>query len=343
MADRDDTLDKIRALLGESSPDQGPPFATLWRRYYREEARYLSSSRDSQRIGSHLMSTWAERPALSLSTEDVETYRDSRKSTVTRRGAPPAPATVNRELASARRCLQWAVENRLLKYNPLASLKMEAEDNIRKSKIGTEADLQRLLEHADRTMRALILAQIDCGFRRMEIFSLQWDQIILVPHRGGLRPMVQLWETKNGRRRRAALSQRSYEAIWALPRFGRYVFVGREPGRYRGDGREAPPRPGTHISPDATLRKFQRLAAKSGLTTVDGEPFTFHMLRHSFAYLRRVRDKASQFAIKLQGGWLTNSAFERYGIGGEEELAEMYEAVDAHIAKAEAELKPKRR
>jgi integrase len=341
MSERD-TLEQIRALLLQKE-ESGPTFASLWARYFREEARYLDSARDSRRIGVHLELAWGARPALSLTTEDVEAYRDRRKGTLTRRGAPPAPATVNRELACAKRCMQWAVEQRLLKYNPLASLKMEHEDNIRKSRIGTEADLQRLLEHADRTMRALILAQIDCGFRRMEIFSLQWSQIIMVPYGQGHRPMVQLWETKNGRRRRAALSQRAYDAIWSLPRFGRYVFVGREPGRYRGGGREAPPRPGTHLSPDATLRKFQRLAAKSGLTTVDGEPFTFHMLRHSFAYLRRVRDKASQFAVKLQGGWLTNSAFERYGIGGEEELAEMYEQVDAHIAKAEAALKPKRR
>ena len=34
-----------------------------------------------------------------------------------------------------------------------------------------------------------------------------------------------------------------------------------------------------------------------------------------------------------QGGWLTRSAFDRYGIGDEEELAEMYEVVDARIAR----------
>lgn len=336
MSDRD-TLEAIRRLLSDSS--EGPTFATLWGRYLREEGRYLGSAHDVERMGRLVSAHWGERPALSLTTEDVERYRDARRAQRTRRGKPPAPATLNRELGVARRCLQWAVEQRVLKYNPLAAAKMLPEDNIRRSHLRTEEELQRLLEHADRTMRALILAQIDCGFRRMEIFSLEWSQVIMVPHvtrdgRRGVRPMVQLWKTKNGRRRRAGLSRRTFDAIWALPRYGRYVFVGREPGRYR-NGREAPPRPGTHLAPDATLRKFKRLAAKSGLRTVNDEPFTFHMLRHSFAYLQEVVHGTPRRAAKLQGGWLTDSAYVRYGIGDERDLADMYDAIDAKLASLE--------
>lgn len=339
MPDESELLRKMRELLGMASPDRGPTFSYVWGRHFREHARGLGTANDIQRMGHLLCKSWGDRPALSLTTEDAEDYRDMRRSQPTRRGPCPAHQTIDNELSRARACLSWAVDEKILPYNPLAGLRLVKPDNARKTKIGTEEELQRLLEHADPTMRALILAQIDCGFRRMEVFSLQWSQIIMVPYRGEMRPMVQLWKTKNRRRRRAALSTRTFQAIWALPRHcSRYVFCGRAPGRYR-NGREAPPRPGTHLSPDATLRKFQRLALKTGLNTVDDESFTFHMLRHSFAYLMRVRDGVSERTIMQQGGWLTRSAFDRYGIGGEEELAEMYEAVDAAIAAETQRLK----
>jgi integrase len=345
--DDSEALRRIREALGMGdAPAAGPTFSELWARYYRAEGRYLETVRDLRRYEVLLCGQWGARPAISLGPDDVETYRDLRLSQVTRRGKPPAPATLNREVASARRCLQWAVEQRLLKYNPLGALEMLPENNIRHTAIRSEAELQKLLEAADVWMRAIILVQIDCGFRRMEVFSLRWSQIVLVPRQLAdgtetIRPMVQLRKTKNGERRRAALSARAYAEIAMLPRWcPTYVFVGRKPGRFRGPGgSEAVPVPGTHLSPDATLRKFQRLCEKVGLHAEDGGKFHFHDLRHSFAYLTRVRDKVSAFATKLQGGWKTNSAFERYGIGGEEELADMYDQVDASIA---AKTKPPR-
>jgi integrase len=346
--DESEVLRKVREALGMDEPAGGPTFGELWGKYFRAEGRYLDTVRDLKRYEILLCAQWGERPAIRLGPEDLESYRDLRLSQTTRRGKPPAPATVNREVAAARRCLQWAVEQRLLKYNPLAGAAMLPENNIRHTAIRSEAELARLLELADPWMRAIILVQIDCGFRRMEVFSLVWSQIVLVPHlradgEEALRPMVQLRKTKNGSRRRAALSQRTYDAIQALPRWcERFVFVGRKPGRFRGEGSGPVPVPGTHLSPDATLRKFQRLCERVGLHAEDGGKFHFHDLRHSFAYLMRVRDRASAFAVKLQGGWKTNSAFERYGIGGEEELADMYDRVDASIAKHAAKPKPPR-
>jgi len=333
----DDKLSQIRALL-EMDAGGGPTFAELWRRYYREEARYLRTARDVAHRGAILLRAWGTRIASSLTSADAEDYRDRRKAAITRRHRAPMPATINRELACARRCLQWALEQRppLLRVNPLASVRMEAERNVRRTKIRTEEELERLLELADRAMRALILAQIDCGFRRMEVLTLQWTQLALVRYRSRTtdtlmtRPMAELWDTKNGERRRVALSWRTFEAIQDLPRIGRYVFVGREPGNRRT--RESPARPGTHLAPSATLAKFKRLVDKAGLVGVDGEPITFHTLRHSFAYLTRVRDRIPERQVMKQGGWKTRSAFDRYGVGDEDELSEMYEVVDANIA-----------
>lgn len=334
MSDESEILRRVREALGMgASRDQGPKWRELWARYFREEARYRESSADIARNGSHL-AIWNDRAALGLSTADVEAYRDARMATVTRRGRPPTVASINREVTSARRCLQWAVEQRIIPHNPLAAVSMVPEHNTRQSRLRSEEELQRLLALADPTMRALILLQIDCGCRRGEVFAIEWSHLVLVPFARGVRPMVELWDTKNGEKRRVALSQRTYEAIDAIPRFGRYVFPGRKPGRYRKDGRTAPIDSSRHLNPDATLRKYQRLAQRAGLGHL-----WFHDLRHSFAYLMRVSHKASEFAVRLQGGWKTRSAFERYGIGGEEELADMYEHVDARLA--ELDKKPR--
>jgi integrase len=120
------------------------------------------------------------------------------------------------------------------------------------------------------------------------------------------------------------------------------VFVARRPGRFRGEGRGPVPVLGKHLSPDATLRKFQRLCEKVGLHAEDGGKFHFHDLRHSFAYLTKVRDGIPEQLVMQQGGWKTRSAFDRYGIGGEEALADMYDRVDASIAKHAAKPKPPR-
>src|SRR5687767_14748816 len=107
-------LEEIRRLLGMGAEPTGPTFGELWGRYYREEARYLDTARDMERFGRVFAECWGSRPALSLTTADVEAYRDARRLQVTRRGKPPMPATLNRETAAARRCLQWAVEQRII-------------------------------------------------------------------------------------------------------------------------------------------------------------------------------------------------------------------------------------
>lgn len=331
MDDRD-LLNEIAARLGLKGQRTRPTFGEIWQRHYREEARYLDSARDARRIGKLLCAAWNARPALEITTAIAEDYRDARKATITRRGAPPTPATINRELQRARRCLQWAVEQRLIPYNPLATVRLEDEDNIRKTKIRNEVELEPILAECDRWLRALVLVCIDAGCRRMEAVTLQWSQVGTVRRKGKPMPVVELWDTKNGERRRVGVSERAFQALWDLPRAGKYVFCGRQPGRYRGTGREAPLRPGTHVSADAALRKFQRAAARAGFKGTDDEPVTLHMLRHSAMYRFRVRDRLPERTVMRQLGQKTRAAYDRYGIGDEHESAEMFETVNENIA-----------
>lgn len=324
----DDTLTAIRRLLGQDAPS-GPTFGEIWARYFKAEGRHLKSSSVVAWRGRMLLEAWRTRPTLACDVEAAEAYRDLRMSSPTRQGDAPKPATVNRELACARRALQWALEHRpqLLPYNPLAGVAMADEDNVRHSRIETEADLQRLLEHADPLERAAILLYVDCGPRRMEVLSLQWSQLLMLH---GRRPMIQLWDTKGGEPRRIGISMRAFEAVQALPRADRYIFVGRAPGRYRG-GNEAPIRPGTHLSADSFCKRFQRLCVRASVLGPDGKPFTIHDLRHTFAFRSSVLFQIPEKVAMKQGGWKTRSAWDRYGIESDEERAMLYDAIDAGI------------
>lgn len=342
MVESDDTLRKIRALLGAGEDSSGPTFGVIWQRYYREEARGHDTAVDIERRGRLLCAAWGKRPALQCDTAAAEDYRDLRYDTersrrlyqaagVAWRRAKPRPATINRELACARRCLQWALEQRLIRYNPLASVRLEEEDNVKQIGHRTEADLQRLLEYADPTERAAILLWLDCGPRRAEVLSLQWTQILRVKTAKGPRPVVMLWKTKGGEPRRIGISDRAYEAVMALPQVDRYVFPGRRPGG--GGHKEQPIRPGTHLSPDTFLKRMQKLFRRAGILALDGKPLTIHDLRHWFVYSAKTAYGLGDEEIMAQTGHKTRSAFERYGIGGELARAQLYDRVNEAIKK----------
>lgn len=345
-------LDEIRRLLGVEAGPTGPTFAEIWRRYLREEGRGNDTARDIERRGKLLCAFAGARPALEFTTQLAEDYRDLREDPGRSRALyaaagvdfterAPRPATVNRELACGRRALQWAAKQSppLLPYNPLATVRMAKEDNVVTSMIRSEAELQRLLSVADAEERAAILLYVDCGPRRMEALSLLWDQIFVFRHNDEDRPIIKLWKTKTDRPRTIGITRRTYDALMALPRLGRYVFPGRVPGRYHA--RQAPTRAGAHLDPDAFGKRFKRLCLRAGVLDSNGKPLTLHKLRHSFAYLRRVQDRISERAIMAQGGWITRSAFERYAIGDEHERAEMYDLVNAGIRAELARLKSK--
>jgi integrase len=354
MSGDGDTLDQIRRLLGAGSGPSGPSFVQLWQRYYRVEGRKNDTAVDIERRGRLLCAFMGDARALEFTVERAEDYRDIRRDPdrcralylaagVAYAKTKPRPATLNRELAVGRRALQWACEQRpqLLPYNPLGAFKAEDEDNVVTDMIRSEAELQRLLAAADATERAAVLLYIDCGPRRMEALSLLWTQLFMLKTAKGERPIIKLWKTKTDKPRTIGLTWRTFEALSQLPRISRYVFPGREPGRYKG--KDAPVRPGAHLDPDGFNRRFKRLCKRAGVVGADGKPLTLHRLRHSFAFLRRTQDKISEKAIMGQGGWITRSAFDRYGIGDEDERADMYDQVNAGIKAALAALKPERK
>lgn len=327
----------------------GPSFAEVWRRYFREEGRRNDTARDIERRGLLLCAFMDGRQALSFTTEVAEDYRELRRDETRNRdlyakaGVPfrrvPKPATVNREIECAKRALQWAVEQRpqLIPYNSLATAEPEPENNVRTTRLQTEEEIQRVLDLADPVERAAFLLWIDCGPRRKEVLSLQWDQIFMArDSRDHDQPVIQLWDTKNKDNRRIGISWRAYEAVQALPRVSRYVFPGRVPGSYRG--RAAPIRPGKHLGPDAFLRRMKRLFKRAGV-----EGMVIHDLRHSFIFIASNVYQTPEKATMKQTGHKTVSAWKRYGIDPDEERARLYDKVNQGIEKELERIARKRR
>jgi integrase len=310
-------LDAIRGLLGEAgAPASGPTFREVWERYWREDARGKRSARDIERIGNELCARWGDRVASTLTSRDGEDYRDARSAVITRLGKPVSPQTIDNELSQARRALNWACDQRppMLEYNGLARVRMARPLNARKSKVKTEADLQLLLAECSPLLEALVLLYIDCGPRRMEAISMEWAQLEVTRDRA----RVELWRTKNKKRRHIRLSLRTLAAILRLPRFCRWVFASKKTNKA--------------YSARWLYALFLKAVKRAGLTGVDGETICFHTLRHSFAYLRRTRDKISRQAIMKQGGWIDPKVFDRYGIPDDDELDDMYVEIDKNIA-----------
>ncbi len=316
------------ALTSRGAETSSITVEALSDRYSREVARHQRSAVDKERIRKTLVKYLGKRPVLSLTTEDIEAYRDERRERKTRLGKLASPASLNREISQLRASLNWAVKQRLIKYNPIALVSLEPEENVRRTKVRSEEDLMAIIGQLDTlTMRVLILMLIDCGCRRMEAVTLRWSQVFFD------RKRAELWKAKATTKPRVfRLSERVMEGLRELQKGkkGAYVFA-------------SPRDKKRHISPSWALVQLQRAVEAAGVEAAPGENFTLHSFRHSFAYRSRVRDMLPEKMVMAQGGWSTRSAFDRYGIGDDVELDEMYKVADKNIASESDALREQRK
>lgn len=310
----------------ESASPQSPLLRELWVVYWDTEAKHLRSSIRSRQAwkaicheagqGVAALEDWQ---ALSITSEVVEKVRSALRSRVNQHGKCNSPATVNRHLIVLRRLLNWAVETKRIPYNPIGTLRMEPENNVRQTVIRTEEDFQRLLSACDPWNRALALVYFDGGLRRMEGFNLRRDQLRRKPD-GGASVTLGLGAhpTKSGHPRNVRLTRRAVEALDALPARGQYFFA-------RPDGLAT-------YSVRYLYRRFREAAERCGIKPAPGETLTYHALRHSFAYVRRAVDHWPESRIMSAGGWRTHAAFDRYGIVDETEMDEAVAEVEQRIS-----------
>lgn len=176
----------------------------------------------------HLVEHLGPRRAAKLTRKDIEEYRQKRFSETTRRGAPPAPGTIDREVALLKRCINYAVECGTLVRNPISSVPLLNEPNVREMTLRPN-QFERVLEAAPPAFAPVIEFDYETGLRKTEVRFLRWEQIDFVE--GCIRLSAK--ETKTNQARVVYLTARAKELLNQQPRRldSPYVFVNPDTGR----------------------------------------------------------------------------------------------------------------
>jgi integrase len=118
-----------------------------------------------------LLPYWSDVPIGRITKSMAVDYRRRRhaEKTVT-------DTTINRDLQALRHILFWAVDEGLLQANPLGRLRLVQERHKPRSILGLE-DEERLLVASAPRLRQLIVAALDTGMRRGELFHQLWEHV----------------------------------------------------------------------------------------------------------------------------------------------------------------------
>jgi integrase len=121
-----------------------------------------------------LRATWGDRPAANLTMEDVETYKAYRMETLSKRGRPVAPATIDRELAAVAQSFRLAIEQKRLTTAPL--IKLFRPNNARQGFVNPgdfEAIVAELPDYLQDPARFAYLS----AWRVGEVKTLEWRDV----------------------------------------------------------------------------------------------------------------------------------------------------------------------
>ena len=202
----------------------------------------------------HFMRVWGNPLIHTLTVEVLDQYRARRL------GEKVGPATINREMATLKHALSKAVEWRLLRKTAreeLTAIKKYQEPDGRLRYLSGQAEVARLLQACDDSLRPIVLTALHTGMRKSELLGLTWDSVDMT------NGCIRLTRTKNGKSRALPFN----ETLWTL--FSRlrtrqdvpWVFHDAEGRRHK-----------------ETRYLFGAACKGAGLTD-----FHFHDLRHSFA------------------------------------------------------------
>lgn len=236
-------------------------------------------------------------PAMAINRALIVHLRSTLALTPTRRGAPPAPATINRHLALLRAALDVGIQNNALSSNPVSRDLYLIENNER-DRIASVEEYNKLVAAAEpEYLRLAIILGYETGMRLGEICDLQWEHVTLQGRNG----IARLARSKTGKGRIVPLSAKAAEALrLAGPSTGSII-----------------PVQSSTISP-----LFAKLA-----TALEIDNLHFHDLRHTAATRMR-RSGLDLIQLKKIFGWSSWATAERYQTVAEDELLEAIRALD---------------
>lgn len=251
----------------------------------------------------HLLQHLGNRVAVKLTEKDVDEYRQIRSAETTRRGGAPTSATLDKEVELLKRILNYAKRCKKISVNPIADVALIRARNTRDRFIG-EVEFARLYQHAEDTLKPILLTAYDTGMRLQEVLGLRWECVNLSERNIRLLPQ----ETKaDDQPRIVVLTERLVECLENITKVRTgYVFINPKTGERWNDIRKA-------------FRRAKQLA---------GIPMDtwFHDSRRAFITNARRRGVDESTVMKMSGH-STRSAFVRYNIVNEDDLRRAVEKI----------------
>jgi site-specific recombinase XerD len=127
-----------------------------------------------------LLERFGDRPLSEIRTADIEDFiTDLKKPRAggPAHGRPLSPASINRNLQLLRHIFNWAVGREYIDRTPfrrgnVTLIAIQREDNMRRRRIDEEEEA-KLLETASPMLRGMMMAALDTGMRRGEMFALR--------------------------------------------------------------------------------------------------------------------------------------------------------------------------
>jgi integrase len=125
-----------------------------------------------------LIAEFGDKMVGSINPAMVESFKQKRITTISYRGKPTKPATVNRELGTLKTVFNNAVKNGKAERNPVKGVKPFKENNSR-DRILSPDEYARLLAHCPEHVRFVVKVAYFTAMRRGGILGLTWGQIDL--------------------------------------------------------------------------------------------------------------------------------------------------------------------
>lgn len=242
---------KVKPITLQEVWEKYLPWAKLNKKTWRD---------DDYHYRKHIEPRFGEKALESITPFDLEKMKSDLKKGVNRHGKPFAPASIKHHLILVRRLFNLAVKWKLYTGpNPIAAVEMPHVDN-QVTEFLTDQELSRLMAVLDNwpfdDSAAFVKFALFTGFRRGELFKLQWDHIYFD------RGMITLPDPKGKKTVTVPCCQEALDVLAGLHRTSDYVFPGKN-GKQRTDFK----------GPWLKIRKAAELPAK----------YRFHGIRHHFA------------------------------------------------------------
>lgn len=253
--------------------------------------------------------------AVDITEVRIERYKDERLTAKTKRKAPVAVATLNRELAALKRAFRLAVEQKRLSAAP--TIKLLRENNARQGFV-EPAIFEKIVENLPDPLGDIARFAYLSGWRKSEVTTLQWADV----DREGQGVTLRREHSKNGEPRVLPLVEdlagtierrwraRAYQTSAGGSALSPYVF---------------------HNSGDPIIDFRKRWATACTAAGVAGQ--LFHDLRRSC--VRNLERSGTTQSVAMQiTGHKTVSVYQRYRISNDDDLRQALERMQAAIKSA---------